>query len=326
MPNPVRSDVHVDRPLTNISTAYIQSASNFIADKVFPNIPVSKQSDKYFTYDKADFNRTEARERAPSTESAGAGWRMSTDSYLATVFAVHKDIDDQIRANQDDPINLDREAALFVTNQLLIKRDKIWVANYFATGKWGTDRTGVASGPTGSQFIQWNESASDPIVDIRKSMVDTHAATGYTPNTLVLGLHVWRILADHGDLLERIKYTQGPAMPSPALVAQLLDLDRVLISRAVETTTEEEAATDTVDLIAGKHALLVYANPTPSLMTPSGGYTFSWTGYTGAGANGNRINRIRMDAIRSDRIEGEMAFDAKLVSSDVGVFYSGAVA
>ena len=44
MPNPTASDVHVNRPLTNISIAYTQDASTFVADKVFPNIPVAKQS------------------------------------------------------------------------------------------------------------------------------------------------------------------------------------------------------------------------------------------------------------------------------------------
>lgn len=326
MPNPTAGDVHVNKPLTNISTAYIQSASNFIADKVFPAIPVSKQSDLYFTYDKADFNRSEARERAPSTETVGGGWRMSTDSYFATVYAVHKDIDDQIRANQDDPVNLDREAAMYVTNNLLIKRDKLWVDKYFKTGQWDLDRTGVTGTPTGDQFKQWDQADSDPVSDIRKSIVAIQEKTGFTPNTLVLGAHVWRILADHGDLLERIKYTQGPAMPTTGLVAQLLGLERVLVSRAIETTTAEEAATDTLAFIAGKHALLVYANPTPSLMTPSGGYTFAWSGLLGSGAAGNRIKRFRIEQIASDRVEGEMAFDLKLVSKDVGIFFSGAVA
>ena len=37
---PTRQQIHIDRPLTNISVAYMQDAKNFIADKVFPTIPV----------------------------------------------------------------------------------------------------------------------------------------------------------------------------------------------------------------------------------------------------------------------------------------------
>jgi hypothetical protein len=70
---------------------------------------------------------------------------------------------------------------------------------------------------------------------------------------------------------------------------------------------------------------LVYAAPRPSLLHPTGGYTFSWTGYLGAGPEGNRISRFRMEHLKSDRVEIEQAFDQKLVSSVMGAFFSGAV-
>ena len=71
MPQPNINSVHVDAILTNISVAYLQNQDNFIADKVFPVIPVDKKSDKYFTYTKNDWFRDEAQRRAPGTESAG---------------------------------------------------------------------------------------------------------------------------------------------------------------------------------------------------------------------------------------------------------------
>ena len=63
---PTPSDVHVNAPLTQISIAFLQNASDFIATRVFPNIPVSKQSDRYYTYERGDFNRDEMAERAPA--------------------------------------------------------------------------------------------------------------------------------------------------------------------------------------------------------------------------------------------------------------------
>ncbi|NLI59426.1 MAG: hypothetical protein GX387_13140 [Clostridium sp.] len=52
---PKMQDAHIDRALTNISVAYMQDEKSFIADKVFPRIPVKKQSDVYFIYNKGDF-------------------------------------------------------------------------------------------------------------------------------------------------------------------------------------------------------------------------------------------------------------------------------
>ena len=53
-------------------------------------------------------------------------------------------------------------------------------------------------------------------------------------------------------------------------------------------------------------------------MTPAAGLTFVWSGYLGAGPDGQRISRFRMDHLRSDSIEIEAAYDQKLVSATMG--------
>lgn len=44
MPILTPSDVHIDKPLTNLTLAYVQDQSMFIADKVFPVVGVQSQS------------------------------------------------------------------------------------------------------------------------------------------------------------------------------------------------------------------------------------------------------------------------------------------
>ena len=96
---PTPSDVHVNAPLTNVSIAYMQDQSEFIADKAFPGIPVKKQSDRYYSYDKGNWFRANAQRRAPGAESAGSGWTIdNTPTYYCDVWALHHDVDDQVRA------------------------------------------------------------------------------------------------------------------------------------------------------------------------------------------------------------------------------------
>lgn len=83
----------------------------------------------------------------------------------------------------------------------------------------------------------------------------------------------------------------------------------------------------TTSFIAGKQALLVYAAPNASILQPSGGYTFSWTGYLpGQGAQGQVVSSFRMNHLKSDRVEAEMSYDQKLVASDCGVFFASIIA
>jgi hypothetical protein len=323
MPQPTASDVHVNRPLTNISVAYVQNESRFIAAQVFPNLPVEKQSDLYFTYPKGYWFRSEVRRRAPGTQTPGIGSTRSTGTYYAPVYGVHEDVDDQVRANTDNPLDADRDASILVTQNMLLKRDQLWAASYFTTGVWGTDVTGVSSGATGNQVNQWDKSGSTPVDDVALWSLVIEQATGFKPNTLVIGPHVLRALRNHTLILDRIKYTQR-GIVTEDLLAALFDVDRVLVARAVQNTAVE-GATDAFSFIFGKHALLCYSNPSPSIMQPSAGYTFSWKGYLGAGNMGLRIKRFRMEATASDRIEAEMAFDMKVIGSDLGVFFSGVV-
>jgi hypothetical protein len=324
MPQPTRSDVHVNKPLTNISIAYIQRAQDFIADKVFPIVPVLKQSDRYFRYTKDYWFRTAAAKRAPASESAGSGFVVdNTPSYFADVWAMHQDVDDQTRTNADIPLDLDRDATLFVTQNLLLRREIQFVNAYMAANVW-TGGPGGVDYNVGSSSIQWDQASSNPMANIDYLKQFVKSQTGFLPNTLVLTPDVFFALRNNASVLDRIKYTQR-GIVSEDLLAALFGVEKLLVASAVQNTAQE-GATGAFSFLVSNVALLVYANPAPSILQPSGGYIFSWQGLFGAGAQGNRIMSFRMEHLKADRIEGEMAFDMHLVGSDLGVFLTNILA
>ena len=326
MAQPSLNDVHVDAILTNISIAYMQNRDNFIADKVFPIIPVDKKSDKFFTYTKNDWFRDEAQRRAPATESAGGGYNLSTDTYSADVFAFHKDVPDQIVANADAPLNPLREAAEFVTHRLLLRRELQFVTDFMSAGVWGTTIAGTAGTATPGTFAtQWsNYTSSDPIEDVEAGKAEILSNTGMEANTLVLGYEVFRQLKNHPDLVDRIKYTSSQTITAD-MIAAMFDIPRVIVSKAIKATNNE-GATQAYAFATGKTAMLCHVAPNPGLMTPSAGYTFSWTGVSGGLGQVIGTSQFRMDSIRASRVEAEMAFDNKVIGADLGYFWNNIVA
>lgn len=325
---PTLSDVHVNAALSDISTAFLQNPENFIADRVFPIVGVTKQADRYFTYPKDNWMRVEAQKRAPGTESAGGGYELTTDTYFADVYAIHKDVADQIRSNADPAVNPDNEATAWVTEQCMLIRELVFLTQFFVTGVWGTEVTGVSGAPMAGEFQQWNEAGSTPITDLEDGILGVESVTGRRPNTLTLGARVWSTLKNHPDYVARVNAGQtpnGPAIVQREALAAILEIDEVLVTRAVQNTAAE-GATLAVDYMAGNNALLTHKPASPGLLTPSAGYIFSWTGFLGAGAFGNRITQFRLPAIQSDRVECELAFDTKVVSSELGYMLLGAVA
>jgi hypothetical protein len=314
--------------LTNISVAYLQNTNNFIADKVFPVVPVDKKSNIYFKYTKDDWFRDEAQRRADGTASAGSGYGLTTDNYLADVYAFHKDIGDQTRANADNPLNPDMEATQFVTQRLLLRREVQWASDYFTSGVWGTTKSGTsATGQTNgsTQVTVWSDyTNSTPIPDIEYAKTTVLQNTGFEPNTLVLSYAVFQKLKAHPTLVDRYKYTQAGAIVTEDLLAALFGVDRVLVAKAV-VNGANEGASGTYAFTAGNSALLCYVAPNPGLMTPSAGYTFMWTGVSGGLGTTVGVSRFRMEELKADRVEGEIAFDNKVVAADLGYFWSSII-
>lgn len=324
---PTMQNAHIDRAMTNVSVAYLQDAKAFIADKVFPIIPVKRQSDVYYQYSKADFMRDEAQVRGAATESAGGDYGVEAQTpYYCKKHAFHKDITEEERANYDEPLDADKDATNFVSQKMLIRREMEWASKFFKAGVWGSEIAGVDSGAGVGSTLQWDQPTSNPIKDITDAAVKMASETGYKPNTLVLSPYAFYALKNHEDILDRIKYTQK-GIVTEDLLAQLFEVDRVFVAWSV-VNSAKKGADASVDFIYGKGALLCYSTPTPALRTPTAGYIMSWTGLEGAGAYGNRIVRLPMDqlGLGTERIEGEMAFDAKLICKDMGVFFKDIVA
>lgn len=312
---PTVSDVHIDRPLTDMSVAFMQDESDFVATRVFPQVNVTKQSNLYTVYPRGEWFRSVAKRRAPATESAGGGWSLTRDSYFAHKYAIHKDIADEERVNSDEEIDMDRDATNWTTQQCMLIREIEWATNYFTPGVWSNQSTPATL---------WSAGGSTPIEDIRAEIFNRKASTGYRPNKLVLGPQVWAVLQDHPDFVDRIGGGQtpgGPAVVNLGRLAEILELDEVMVAWGVQNTAVE-GATDAIDFIMGDHALLCYAAPNPGLLVPSAGYTFAWTGLLGAGAFANRMKRFRMEELEADRVECELAFDTKMVADDLAHFFN----
>lgn len=322
---PTMQNAHIDRALTNVSVAYMQDASNFIADKVFPIVKVKRQSDVFYTYNKGDFMRDEAKVRGAASESAGGDYGVeAAEPYYCRKHAFHKDVTPEERANYDEPLDADTDAADFVTQKMLIRREMEWASKFFTTGVWGREIVGAATAAE-NQAVYWSSATSDPIGDITGASVRMASETGYKPNTLVLSPFAFNALKNHEDILDRIKYTQKGIVTSD-LLATLFEVENVHVAWGV-VNSGVKGGEDNVGFIMGKHALLCYSAPKPALKKPSAGYIFAWTGLNGSGAYGNRIVRLPMDilGLGTERIEGEIAFDAKKICADLGVFFKDIV-
>lgn len=334
--SPTPGDVHVNGALTNMSIAYSQDMTGFVADKVFPVVTSTKQSDIYWVWPRDNWNRDDMKVRAPGAQTAGTGFTMARAPFYCEVKGLHHPIPDQVVANADNPLAYDNAATMLVSNKELISREVGWVNKYFVAGLWTLQAEGNATATAAgsynpldslggnSRLLFWNNAASTPIEDMRKAMTWVQLRSGgFRPNTLTLSRQVADVLFDHPEIIARVNSGQtpnGPALSNESVLARILGLDRVLVMDGVINAAKEGLA-EANAFFGGKHALLTYAPAAPNLMIPSAGYTFAWTGYLGASNRGTRIKRFYMVAEASTWVEVENAIDQRLTSAEMAFFF-----
>jgi len=316
MPQPTVSDVHIDVPLSTIATAYKNQDGSYIAEDVFPTVPVQKQSDKYYEWTKDFWFRNTVEQRSPGDDYPVAGMEVSSSNYYAELYHLAAAIADEERANQDPAIQLEQTKAEFLADQFLLQREIKFATDAFALNVWDTDVVGT------TDFVKWGDYAgSNPMSDIDDGMKTVEELTGRTPNVLVLGVNVYRKLRRHPLLLDMHKFTSGGIL-SQEQVRSAFDVEKMVIARAIKNTAVE-GATFAGARILGDNALLAYVTPTPGIRVPTAGYTFRWN--IDAGGFGVPITNWRDEARDRNLIRGKTAYDHKIVGSDLGYFFSVAI-
>ena len=337
MPMLTPSQVHIDAPLTNLTLAYLQSADSFIADKVFPIVDVDKQSDKYYIYDRENFNRSGQRKQlAPRTRPERIGMSLSNDNYFAEVYGLATDFDEQTLANEDAALETRAMGAQMLIHNMLIDREKDFVTNFFSDNIWGTNWDGVANADndTAAEVTNWDDyTNSTPIVDVRRlSRTVQLKSGGFKPNTMVVTKAVRDVLVDHPDILARLNggaTVSNTALITDAKLAEIFEVERFFVMEAIENTAAE-GATESNAFIGGNNVLLCYTPASAGLRAPAAGLTFAWNSLPGVSNLGVTVESFTGDFLRvegiAEEIHVKMSYDMKIVGSDLGGFINSVLA
>ena len=317
--------VHIDQPLTNLTLAYLQDQSVFLADKIFPVVGVQKQRDNYYIYDRANMNRSgDVKLVSGRTELNRIGQKLSYDTYDAKVWGLAMDFDEQTLANEDSMLDIRAAGAETLMNRLLIHREEQFVDTFF---------TNNANWPTFTVQTGWSDiENATPIADITVAMTSAQLNSGgFKPNTMIVGKGVRDVLVNHPDILTRLNggaTVQNPALVTDNKLAEIFGVTNFYVLEAVKNTTHElapnSAETESPAFIGANSCLLVYTPPAATLMTPAAGLTFAWNSLPGVNNLGVTVESFSDDALRrqqiSEHIQVKMSYDMKVVGQELGIF------
>lgn len=324
MPLPTPGDVHVSQFLTNIAIAYAK-APIFGGARIFPEVMVDKDTDKYPIWDRGDFYRNEAKLTGPTGEAPIGDLRLSTDSYACEIRKFAQLVSDAEVRNADSPLAPRLQKTRDVLRKLMISREVNFAAKFFTTGVW----TGSTSGVDlvgGTHFTLWSTYAtSNPVTDLRAQILHM-TKLGIDPKQikLTVGPEVFNVLVDHPKFIERFEQVQASII-NEALIAAVLGIGEVVVPKSI-VASSKEGATAATGFVFGKSALLTYAPAAAAIDEPSAGYSYVHSGLYGSQNSGIQIKEFRREEKSSDQIEGASSWDHKVTCPEAGVFLSACVA
>lgn len=326
---PTPKSAHKDAALSNLSIAYRNSM--YIADQVFPTVPVKKQSDYFFKFLRAAWFRNDAGVRGPGADARRGGYKLADDTYACKEYAFAHPIPIELIQNADAPIDPMQTGVNLVTESILLAKERI-VSTLICTAANWPSMTEDAGGLWAA-----TDATNTFLTDVLTRRETIRQNIGRYPNVLIMDAKTFKGLKESSVLLDRVKYTGtngNPADVTPQMLAMLAEVEKVLIGGAIYSSDEETVAgteftaVDLWETNAGKGAAwLGYVAPNPSIENPSSGYCFTWnnTGIPDAIVQQTGARSVRRWWESSPKqwvLEASESFDAKITSAVSGFLWT----
>lgn len=264
MPEP--RTLHVDAALTDYSVKYKNEQA--IWPLVMPIIKVSKRSDRFYRYNRADSYRRHDDSVGPRSNANEIDWGVTTDNYSVRDRAFADYVAQEEIDNADAGIRPIIDTVDFLNVQLEIAQESRVAGIVFAPTSYPAGNRLTLSGTA-----QWSGPADDPI----RNIMDAVEGCFIRANTLVFGAEAWAVFRRLPEVLDAIRgfgVTPRGGIATVEDVIQLCEVDRVLVGR-MRIITSRKGQTDTFGRIWGRHCAALYVDPSPGLKSITFGATFS---------------------------------------------------
>ena len=265
-------NVHIDKVLTNMSMGY--QNLDFVGQTLTPVVPVTKQSDKYYEFDREHW-RVEPSDtlRAPGSPAIEIpGLTVSVNPYYANEHALKVLVTDEETANADSPLNPRADGTELVTERLHLRKEIAIRDMVVTTTNYAAGHSATLSGT--AQWSDHTNGDSDPIGNFRTARDQIHSQIFKTPNTSIVPWEVMSGLEDHPDFIERIKYSERGVI-SHEILSALLNMPKMVVPGAGYNSANPGQA-DAIGYIWGKDVVIAYVPERPAMKTPAFMYEFNW--------------------------------------------------
>lgn len=306
---------HLDKPMTNFALQYNQEME-YIADGIFPKLPVQKESDKYFYFDARDVTSLPTSVvRGDTAETAQIFTTASNTTYTCEELALGMLISQRQIDNADTPLDPIADAVYVLTQLLGLYREKRLATLLFSTTNFSSYYSALTT------TSQWSDMEnSSPMGNQITAKQSVQKVALQRPNTLIVGEEVWDKVKRHPELLAYISpggTVNAPSLMSKDAAAQCFEVNRLLVGGSVYNSANKGQTLSSA-YVWGKYALFAYVSPRVGQKIMTLGMHFTYQNF--------QVSRYWVPARKSWFVEVSIIDIPKLTAAGAGYLFSTVVA
>lgn len=305
----------IDPYLTGITTAFRNPSTALIADILLPRVPVMKEEFGYNTFPTEDAftipdTRVGRTSKVNQVEFSASRVTSQTEDYGLEDPIPYKDIENARNSGYDP----EGRAAEVLTDLILLDREVRTANLLFALSTYASTNRTTLSGTS-----QWSDMTNSDPITVLENAID---GLLLKPNKLAMGRAVWTQFKRHPKVVAAVLGSaNATGRVTKQGVADILEIQEVVVGEGW-VNTARKGQTATMARAWGKHAALLYVNPTADT---DRGVTFGITAQFGTRI-GARLedNNIGLDGGVAIRV-GERLKEL-VVANTAGYFFQNAIA
>lgn len=320
MPSP-SSSLATQRPdLAESFMAFDLEANNrgMVATQVFPIVSVQSQAGNFGKIPLAQLLQERETLRAPGAGYARGNWKFDPATYATEEHGAEEPVDDREAQMYADYFDAEVIAAQRAYSAVLVNAEKRVADSVFNATTWnGAALTTAIT----NEWDQNHISDATPIQDVENAVHKVYDGSGLWPNALIINRKVFRNLRNLEQIIERIN-SEGagnaskPSDITAAMLAQVFDLDYVIVAGMSRNSAKKGAAASIGQIWSSEYAMVCRIATTNDFREPCIGRTFHW-GQDGSSPGGT-IETYRDEAVRSDIVRVRHDVDEIVLYKEAG--------
>lgn len=287
-----------------------------IASQVFPVVDVASQSGNFGKIPLKELLEQRDTKRAPGSGYARGKFTFTPTTYACEEHGAEEPVDDREAKMYAEYFDAEVISTARAFSAVLVNAEKRVADAVFNATTFASYTTAITN--------EWDENHktdATPIQDVESAVQSIYDQSGLWANALIINRKVFRNLRNLDEIKDRINSAGAgdaskPSDISPQMLAQVFDLDFVLVAGASRNSANSGQTASPTQIWDSEYAMVCKVATGADMREPCLGRTFHWS--EDGSSLGGTVETYRDETVRGDVVRVRHDVDEVMLYAAAG--------